>query len=88
MTSIRSAWRNCRTVLGPFADLRAELATAHDLGPDALTPHAEDRAVQRDGVVHPVDPVDDAAVEEAEEPPGAADRGLERDLLARREAVE
>jgi hypothetical protein len=32
--------------------------------------------------------VDDAAVEEAEEPPGAADRGLERDLLARREAVE
>jgi len=75
-------------VVGPLAHVRPELAPAHDLGADALAPHADQGAVERDGVGDPVDPVDDAAVEPPEEPRGTADRLLHRHVLAGGVAVE
>src|SRR3954465_13479460 len=76
------------TVIGPIADLRAELATSHDLRADALTPHAGQGAVQRDGGICLVHAMDHPAVEPLEELLGATDRRVESHLLAGGIAVE
>src|SRR5215472_6828754 len=75
-------------VVGPIANLRAELATSHYLGADALAPHAGQGAVQRDRGIHLVDPMDNPAVEPREEPLRTADRSVERHMLASGVAVE
>src|SRR3954453_6259870 len=76
------------TVIGPIADLRAELATSHDLRADALTPHAGQCAVQCDGGIHLVNAIDRPAVQTREEPLGTTDRGVERHVLAGGIAIE
>src|SRR5215831_528865 len=75
-------------IAGPIASLRAELAASHYLGADALAPHAGQGAVHRDGGIGLVDPVDNPAIEPAEEPLRTADRSLERHMLASGVAVE
>src|SRR3954465_2397428 len=76
------------TVIGPIADLRAELATSHDLRADALTPHAGPGAVQWGGGIHLVHAIDRPAGEPREEPLGTTDRGVERHVLAGGIAIE
>src|SRR5215831_17992517 len=75
-------------VVGPIANVRAELATSHYLGADALAPHAGQGAVQRDGGIRLVDAMDDPAVEQLEQLLGAADRGVECHMPAGGVAVE
>ncbi|EGJ76735.1 hypothetical protein STTU_3946 [Streptomyces sp. Tu6071] len=75
-------------VVRPLPLLRAELAPAHDLRPDALTPGRRERAIEGDRRVHGVHALDEPAVEGREEPPGVPDGLVERDRLARAVAVE
>src|SRR5215470_9735248 len=75
-------------VVGPLADLGTELAASHYLGADALTPHAGQGAVQRDGGIRLIDAMDDPAVEQLEQLLGAADRGVECHTPAGGVAVE
>jgi hypothetical protein len=75
-------------VVGPIATLGTELAASHDLGADALAPHAGQGAVQRDGGIRLVDAMDYPAVEPLEQRLGAADRDVERHVLAGGLAVE
>src|SRR5215471_5159190 len=75
-------------VVRPITNLRTELATSHDLGADALAPHAGQSAVQRDGRIRLIDAMDYPAIEPREQPLGAADRGVERHMLAGGVAVE
>ena len=75
-------------VVGPIASLGTELAASHDLGADALAPHAGQGTVQRDGGIRLIDAMDYPAVEPLEQPLGAADRGVERHMLAGGVAVE
>src|SRR3954469_8796372 len=75
-------------VVGPFANLRAELATSHDLRADALTPRAGQGAIQRDRGIRLVHAMDHPAVEPLEELLGTTDRRVERHLLAGGIAVE
>src|SRR3954464_8362259 len=76
------------TAGGPIADLRAELATSHDLRADALTPRAGQGAIQRDRGIRLVHAMDHPAVEPLEELLGPTDRRVERHLLAGGIAVE
>src|SRR5436305_9156787 len=75
-------------VVGPIADLRAELATSHDLRADALTPRAGQGAIQRDRGIRLVHAMDHPAVEPLEELLGTTDRRVERHLLTGGIAVE
>src|SRR6516162_10800165 len=75
-------------VVGPIANVRAELATSHYLGADALAPHAGQGAVQRDGGIGLINAMDNPAVEPLEQPLGTANRGVERHLLAGGVAVK
>src|SRR4051812_49667922 len=75
-------------VVRPIADLRAELATSHDLRADALTPRAGQGAIQRDRGIRLVHAMDHPAVEPLEELLGTTDRRVERHLLAGGIAVE
>src|ERR1022692_2822219 len=75
-------------VVGPIASLGTELAASHYLGADALAPHAGQGAVQRDGGIRLIDAMDYPAVEQLEQPLGAADRGVERHMLAGGVAIE
>src|SRR3954468_24922445 len=75
-------------VVGPIADLRAELATSHDLRADSLTPRAGQGAIQRDRGIRLVHAMDHPAVEPLEELLGTTDRRVERHLLAGGIAVE
>src|SRR3978361_2031817 len=72
----------------PLADLRAELATSHDLRADALTPRAGQGTIQRDRGIRLVHAMDHPAVEPLEELLGTTDRRVERHLLAGGIAVE
>jgi len=75
-------------IVGPITNLGTELAPSHDLGADALAPHAGQSAVQRDGGIRLIDAMDYPAIEPREQPLGAADRGVERHMLAGGVAVE
>src|SRR3954447_10732681 len=75
-------------VVGPLADLRAELATSHDLRADALTPRAGQGAIKRERGIRLVHAMDHPAVEPLEELLGTTDRRVERHLLAGGIAVE
>src|SRR5258708_7945190 len=75
-------------VVGPIASLGTELAAPHYLGADTLAPHAGQGAVQRDGGIRLIDAMDYPAVEQREQPFGAADRGVERHILAGGVAVD
>src|SRR6202023_2126230 len=55
-------------VVGPITNLGTELAASHDLGADALAPHAGQGAVQRDGSIRLIDAMDYPAVEPLEQP--------------------
>src|SRR5690348_643787 len=68
-------------VVGPLADLRAELTTPHDLRADALTPRAGQGAIQRDRGIRLVHAMDHPAVEPLEEPLGTTDRRVEGHVL-------
>jgi hypothetical protein len=68
--------------------LGTELAASHYLGADALAPHAGQGAVQRDGGIRLIDAMDYPAVEQLEQMLSAADRGVERHMLAGGVAVE
>ena len=61
---------------------------AHYLGADTLAPRAGQGAVQRDGGIRLIDAMDYPAVEQREQPFGAADRGVERHMPAGGIAVE
>ncbi len=77
------------SVVGPRSRLRSELPPAHDLGPDALTPHAEQGPVdghRRVGCA--LDAVDDSPIEAGEERPGPADRLVEGHIITGGKAVE
>src|ERR1700745_1765490 len=75
-------------VVGPITNLGTELAPSHDLGADALAPHAGESPVQRDGGIRLIDAMDYPAIEPREQPLAAADRGVERHMLAGGVAVE
>ena len=75
-------------VVGPLAGLRPELAPSHDLGADALAPHAGQGAFEREGRIHLIDPMNGPTVEPAKEPPGTANRGVERHMIAGSVAVK
>src|ERR1700730_5356209 len=75
-------------VVGPITNLGTELAPSHDLGADALAPHAGQSACQREGGCCLIDAREYPATEPREQPLGAADRGLERHRLAGAVAVE
>src|SRR6516164_4220362 len=75
-------------VVGPIANLGTELAASHDLGAYALAPHAGQGAVQRDGGIRLIDAMNYPAVEPLKQPLGAADRGVERHMLAGGVTVE
>src|SRR5205814_10170035 len=72
----------------PRARMGTELPASHDLGADALAPHAGQSTVQRDGGIRLIDAMDYPAVKPLEQPLGAADRGVERHMLAGGVAVE